>query len=130
MPTRLELNQIFLSAFKNRLALFHEGLFAFSIVIALQALNCTASHFILVSFSPFINHIFGCSQTEGRVMTNAITILIYDILKIFIANNFINQALGAVILRLNSVAGFAEPALPLIGHTQTQPQTLPRGDTH
>ena len=26
--------------------------------------------------------------------------------------------------------GFAEPALPLIGHTQTHPQILPRGDTH
>ena len=26
--------------------------------------------------------------------------------------------------------GFAEPALPLISHTQTQPQTLPRGDKH
>ena len=35
-----------------------------------------------------------------------------------------------MVLRLSSVAGFAEPALPLIGHTQTQPQTLPRGDTH
>jgi len=33
----------------------------------------------------------------------------------------------AVIRRLNSVAGFAEPALSLIGHTPTYPQTLPRG---
>ena len=35
----------------------------------------------------------------------------------------------AVILRLNSVAGFAEPALSLIGLTQKIPQTLPRGFT-
>jgi len=35
-----------------------------------------------------------------------------------------------VILRLNSVAGFAEPALSLIGHTPNGPQTLPRGFTH
>ena len=34
-----------------------------------------------------------------------------------------------MILRLNSVAGFAEPALSLLGLTPTQPQTLPRGDT-
>ena len=33
----------------------------------------------------------------------------------------------AVILRLNSVAGFAEPTLSLIGLTPTYPQTLPRG---
>ena len=29
----------------------------------------------------------------------------------------------------SSVAGVAKPALPLIGHTQTHPQTLPQGDT-
>jgi len=32
-----------------------------------------------------------------------------------------------VILRLNSVVGFAEPALSLIGLTPKIPQTLPRG---
>ena len=37
--------------------------------------------------------------------------------------------LRAVILRLNSVVGFAERALPIIGHTPTHPQTLPRGAT-
>ena len=30
------------------------------------------------------------------------------------------------LLRLGSVAGFAEPALPLIGHTQTQPHVHPK----
>jgi hypothetical protein len=34
-----------------------------------------------------------------------------------------------LIVGVNSVAGFAEPALPLIGLTQTYPQTLPRGVT-
>ena len=35
-----------------------------------------------------------------------------------------------MILRLNSVAGFAEPALPLMGRTPENPQNLPRGATH
>ena len=35
-----------------------------------------------------------------------------------------------MILRLYSVVGFAEPALPLIGHTPEDPQTFPRGSTH
>jgi hypothetical protein len=36
----------------------------------------------------------------------------------------------AVVHRLNSVVGFAEPALSLIGHTPNGPQTLSGGGTH
>ena len=35
-----------------------------------------------------------------------------------------------MILRLYSVVGFAEPALPPIGRTPDYSQTLPRGSTH
>jgi len=45
-------------------------------------------------------------------------------------HNTTENSLRAVVHRLDSVAGLAEPALSLIGHTLTQPQTLPRGDTH
>jgi hypothetical protein len=38
-------------------------------------------------------------------------------------------AVLSVVHCLNSVAGFVEPALSLIGHTQKIPQTLPRGFT-
>ena len=34
---------------------------------------------------------------------------------------------GEVLVGLISLVGFAEPALPLIGHTPTHTQTLPRG---